>query len=962
MHAQTTFFRLLSSCFYLAVGLTIATLAQTTTIPLGSYTAVIPQELRVGNLTVLSGEYQLTLSAGGKYQLGRNNYITLSGNYTINGNLVKFASPATMDNCSGEGMYVWAVTGNRLTLAAANTRVDSCVERLIGLTGAPYFKDDPATLAWKGLGPTGGQFNAVIIHDGKIYAGGGGSNSFLGSTGGGVFISADNGQTWRSTRGIRADTVFDLAGFNNVLYAGGSGGALYFSTDGGENWERPLLGIAANAIVHDFYEYNGKLYVATVGDGVWRLGDSPYKWEKLGTTGLTNQNIWALAGSGNNFYAAGNGGVYLSTDGGATWTARNNGMTYSVIQALALDGGKIYAGTQQGTAAQNEVWVTEDNALNWKKLGNGIAGDFPTGFVNRTFEMAVVGGKVFASSTSGVIVYDGTKWSTAFQGPNITSFFSIAASGNTLFAGSWYHGIARSTDGGTTWAFVNNGLNSRQVGGIYKANGVIYAGTTRGVMISRDEGQTWTQTTAPLFECYSILPFEGKIFAGFAGGVAYTADQGQTWTIVPTSSGIGAGNVFRLLIVGNGLYAGINNATTGGIYRSTDGGQTWTPLNNGLTSRNVFDLAATSTALFACTTNAGVFRSTDGGQNWTTVNNGLPSLAVVGLAAVRDTVVAGVIGNTLYRTTDNGQTWRQPESGAVPTGAGWLTDSAGGNLYASNFAASGVLRSTDEGRTWQYVNTGFDARWGIRWFADGGTLYAGTPNGVYVSNSLVNRAATVSAASFTPRIADKALVAAFGKDLALRNASAISLPLPTNLGGTTVKVRDSNGVERLAQLFAVTGEQINFQIPAGTANGAASIFITNADGISATGEFNVTATAPALFALTANGTGPAAAIDALTGASAPFNATQANGQPNILAVFGTGLGADVTDLDGNVNASVTATIGGRAATVLYAGRGPGNVGVNQFNLTLPAGLTAGTHTLVVTRSGVASNSVTITIK
>ncbi|HMX29716.1 MAG TPA: hypothetical protein PKC13_29290, partial [Blastocatellia bacterium] len=706
MKSYTTHLRTFLAGCALALCLSVSAAAQTTTIPLGSYTAVIPQDVRVGNLTFPGGEYQLSLLAGGKYQLGRNNFITLSGTYTVSGNLVRFASPATMDNCSGEGTYQFTLTGNRLTLTATTSRVDSCVERLHSLTGAAFFKDDPAVKDWKNLGPTGGQFNAVIIHDGKIYAGSGGGG-FLGTTGGGVFISSDNGQTWRSTRGIRAGTVFDLAAFNNVLYAGSSGGALYFSTDGGDNWERPLLGIAANAIVHDFYEFNGRLYVATVGDGVWRLGDSPYKWEKLGTTGLTNQNIWALAGSGGNFYAAGNGGVYLSTDGGATWTVRNNGMTYSVIQALIVDGGKMYAGTQQGTAAQNEVWVTEDNGLNWKKLGNGIAGDFPAGFVNRTFEFALLNGKLFASSTSGVIVFDGTKWNTAFRGPNIVSFFSLAAGGNTIFAGSWAHGIARSLDGGTTWEFLNNGLNSRQVGGVVRANGLLYAGTVYGVLISRDEGQTWTQTTAPLSECYSLVAYDGKIFGGFAGGVAFTADQGQTWTVVPAGSGIGGGFVFRLLVIGNALYAGIQNATTGGVFRTTDGGVTWTPLNNGLSSRVVFDLAATSNALFASTTNAGVFRSTDNGQNWTQVNNGLPSLTVVGLAAVKDSVIAAVIGNTLYRTTDNGQTWRQPEGGALPTGNGWLVDAAGGNFYASNFTGSGTLRSTDEGRTWQYVNAGF---------------------------------------------------------------------------------------------------------------------------------------------------------------------------------------------------------------------------------------------------------------
>jgi uncharacterized protein (TIGR03437 family) len=959
MHTQTNHIRTCLGGLLVAICFAITIFAQTPALPLGSYTAVIPQDVRLGNLTVPSGEYQLTLRTGGQYQLGRNNYITLSGTYTVSGNQVKFASPATMDNCSGEGMYVWTLTGNRLMLTAANTRVDSCVERLIGLTNAPYFKDDPANLAWKNIGPTGGQFDAVLVHEGKLYAGSGGGGFFGTASGGGVFISADNGQTWRPTRGIRAGSVFDLAVFNNTLYAGSNSGRIYFSTDGGENWELPLLSLASATTVHDFYESNGKLYAATVGDGVWRLGDSPYKWEKLGTTGLTNQRVWALASSGANLFAGTEGGVFLSTDGGATWSARNNGMTYSVIQALAVDGGKMYAGTRQGTAATNEVWVSEDLAQNWRKLGNGLAADFPAGSVNRIYELAVAGGRLFAAGTNGVSLFEGAKWSTVYKGSVVSDFFSLAASGTSLYAGSAYQGIARSLDGGASWGLVNTGLNGCQVYTVYKENGVLYAGTNYGAQISRDEGQTWTQTESALVPFYSFFSFDSKVYVGTNNGVYATSNQGQTWTRL--SAGLPAGNTFRLVAVGNVLYANVvSGTTTGGVYRSTDGGQNWVAANTGLSTLFVFDLATNGTTLFAAVNGGGVFRSTDGAQSWTAVNNGLPGLTAVALAVINNTVVVAMTGQTIYRSTDNGQSWTRPDSGNLVTGSPWFLESRGGNLYASAGQAYGVLRSTDEGRSWQYVNAGFDARWAVRLFADGGRLYAGTPNGVYVSDSLVNRAATVSAASFTPRIADKTIVAAFGKDLATRSASATTLPLPTNLGGTTVKVRDSNGVERLAPLFAVSGDQLNFQIPAGTATGAASLTITNENGISATGEFTVTATAPAIFTASANGQGAAIAIDALTGAAGPFNATQANGQPNILAVFGSGLGPDATDQDGNV--TVTATLGGRAATVTYAGRAPGLVGVNQFNVAIPAGLAAGTHTLVITRGGVASNAVTIAIR
>lgn len=106
----------------------------------------------------------------------------------------------------------------------------------------------------------------------------------------------------------------------------------------------------------------------------------------------------------------------------------------------------------------------------------------------------------------------------------------------------------------------------------------------------------------------------------------------------------------------------------------------------------------------------------------------------------------------------------------------------------------------------------------------------------------------------------------------------------------------------------------------------------------------------------------AAAVDAITDAPGPFNATRADGQPNIVSVFGTGLGGDATDVDSNVSASVTARIGSAPATVLYAGRAPGFVGLNQINLVLPTGITAGTHTLTITRGGVTSNSVTLTVR
>ncbi len=77
---------------------------------------------------------------------------------------------------------------------------------------------------------------------------------------------------------------------------------------------------------------------------------------------------------------------------------------------------------------------------------------------------------------------------------------------------------------------------------------------------------------------------------------------------------------------------------------------------------------------------------------------------------------------------------------------------------------------------------------------------------------------------------------------------------------------------------------------------------------------------------------------------------------NILAVYGTGIGADAAD--GNVASLVSARIAGQPAPVLYAGSSV-YLGLNQINILLPAGLASGTHDLEVIRSGIMSNKVTI---
>jgi uncharacterized protein (TIGR03437 family) len=253
------------------------------------------------------------------------------------------------------------------------------------------------------------------------------------------------------------------------------------------------------------------------------------------------------------------------------------------------------------------------------------------------------------------------------------------------------------------------------------------------------------------------------------------------------------------------------------------------------------------------------------------------------------------------------------------------------------------------------------------------TVVVGTPGGgsayVFMTPFAPGAFETVSAASYTSPVAAKEIVAGFGLNLANGTAFGTDIDpnmpgvqLPTTLAGANVVVRDSTGTERPAPLFFASPRQINYQIPADTALDNATVSVFIGPVLVAVGSVQIVTTAPSIFTLSANGSGPAAALDAINNLPAPFNATQAGGSPNIIAVFGTGLGADATDGGDNISASVQALIGGNPVTVTYAGQAPFLVGVNQFNILFPAGITSGEHRLTISRSGVTSNPVTIAIR
>jgi uncharacterized protein (TIGR03437 family) len=215
--------------------------------------------------------------------------------------------------------------------------------------------------------------------------------------------------------------------------------------------------------------------------------------------------------------------------------------------------------------------------------------------------------------------------------------------------------------------------------------------------------------------------------------------------------------------------------------------------------------------------------------------------------------------------------------------------------------------------------------------------------------------ATVSAASFSvDHLAPEAIVSAFGTNLATATLVASTTPLPTILGGTSVRV---NGV--LAPLFFVAPTQVNFLVPAGTLTGSAVVEISSGDNTLARGAINLAAAAPSLFTANANGTGLPAAVATKEGVNF-YAVANADGSANpidagdTLVLFGTGFRR--TPLS-----SVKVTIGGQDAPALFAGAQGSFAGLDQLNVYVPTGV-SGLVDLVVSINGKAANTVKVLVR
>ena len=301
-------------------------------------------------------------------------------------------------------------------------------------------------------------------------------------------------------------------------------------------------------------------------------------------------------------YAAGNQGVFKSTDGGNTWTGISS---FNLADSIAIDPqnvNTIYVGVSGG------IYKTNDGGGHWNKLTNG------------------------------------------FNSSNVSSIVIDPAHPNTIYAGLGIlsgGGVLKSTDGGQHFHSVNTGLTAAPGGylvttalGLDPLNvNTLYVTGNTGMNGAKttDAAANWTPFASPGGGLgLAIDPVhDNNVYYSGPWGITKTTTGGNPpstpWTV------INSGPFLALAIdptATGTVYGGSFSCNPCTVSKSTDGGTTWTPSAPLAGSRQINALAvdpANPSTVYAADL-AGVYRSTDGGATWTGVDITTPHNTMWALA------------------------------------------------------------------------------------------------------------------------------------------------------------------------------------------------------------------------------------------------------------------------------------------------------------------------------------------
>lgn len=403
---------------------------------------------------------------------------------------------------------------------------------------------------------------------------------------------------------------------------------IYKSSDGGDNWiDLPNVYTNSDSLIRGFLGTQSYIHIEITvnptnpnevyAGGVFniRSTDGGQTWVRSFyqcPTNCIHPDQIDMAWQGSTLYMVGDGGVWTTSDGGQTATARNKGLVIRQYYSLFNDPvypNRIYAGSQDNGTDRR----LDSGGVRWKFM---FGGDGFDSAVNRNNpERAYV-------TYQGVEIYRTDNASAQF--PNWTRVspppfpagefrpFSTALTidpnaPETLYTGSYR--IWKTSDGGNSW----NPLPTTTI-----------------------DGSTWSTTTYINSGKVYVAPSNSQILlVAHAGRVFRSSNGGNTWaSSVVNGLGCSGYNVDAIAIhPGNSNLVFITTSCFDGgpkVWMSLDGGATWTGRGNGLPPFRNGSIAVDplDSSTIYCGTEIGVYRTINQGQTWERFGSGLPAITV----------------------------------------------------------------------------------------------------------------------------------------------------------------------------------------------------------------------------------------------------------------------------------------------------------------------------------------------
>lgn len=553
----------------------------------------------------------------------------------------------------------------------------------------------------------------------------------------GILKSTDGGSTWNTTgldwnvaQTRRTQKVLIDPTNANILVAATSQG-IYRSTDGAENWTQVASGNFRDLEVN--FSNSNEWYAARDGNGVYKSSNGGVSWSLLAGGLPSTSGRIAIAVSQSNpstVYSlfvnstSGLAGIYKSTDYGTTW----NQVHGSSPNLLSWDGsgsdgqGWYDLVLEVNPNNENQAFVggvnlyrTNDGGTNWTKISHWYSG---TGipyvhadqhhFAFHPNDPNII----YAANDGGLFISinSGTGWADLSNGGmNIMQFYKIAISaqnpgfvlggsqdngtnrllnlswdnvlggdgmdcaidysnGTTCYAEYYYGNMFRSTNSGNTFISIGGPIAGEGAWVtpivIDPANpSTIYSGT-ENFFKSANQGTNWTQLASNINGTTDIREISvceantNVIYISTPNGVWKSNDGGASFSSLnsglPTSSA-SVTNVKADPTDPNTAYVTFSGFSAGNkVFKTVNGGNSWQNISGLLPNipHNCIVIDPTSTSNVYVGNDIGVFHSADGGITWEPYQNNLPNVVVQDLEihASTNTLFAGTFGRGLWKS------------------------------------------------------------------------------------------------------------------------------------------------------------------------------------------------------------------------------------------------------------------------------------------------------------------------